>query len=258
MAWQSLISRKPATPVGAEAFIQRRRRRKWYILAGLAIVLAFSWADRRNFFGAADDDITRYDGKTFLVVHVVDGDTLDVDMPDPSGKDELREKTRIRLWGINAPEMPHHGSEIEPFAQEATNHLRQRVDHRRVTLTLERHRVRDMYGRLLAFVSIENGVTLNEELVATGLARADGRWEHRNLARYALIEEQARRDGAGLWAAAKKPPFQPRPSSLKTGTHNRPASKSASGTKPIERSTGQASPSDNDSPGDAPHLETIY
>lgn len=231
MAWRFPISRRQQTPVGVELFLWKRRRRTWLILALIAFILAFSWADHRNFFGSVNDDLSRYDGKTFLVVRVVDGDTLDVDVPDPSGKDSLHDKTRIRLWGINAPEMAHHGREIEPFAQEATNFLRACTDHQRVTLTLEPHRVRDVYGRLLAFVSLENGATVNESLVAAGLAHADGRWEHRNLRRFGLIEEQARRDGKGIWAETKKQPFQPRANAAKPAAKSRTGKRSTASAK---------------------------
>jgi len=44
-------------------------------------------------------DVARYHGKTFTVVNVVDGDTIDVDVPDGE-----YEHTRIRLWGVDTPE----------------------------------------------------------------------------------------------------------------------------------------------------------
>ena len=256
MGLRSLISRRQPAPVGVDLFIRRRRRRKWYVLAGLVFVLALSWADRQNLFGGADDDLARYDGKTFVVTHIVDGDTLDIDTPDATGKGL---NTRIRLWGINAPEMPHHGREIEPFAREATDYLRQRADRQRVTLTLERHRIRDVYGRLLAFVSFQDGATVNEELVAAGLARADGRWEHRHLQRYAMLEEQARRDGAGMWAATKKPPFQPRSSASKNAASSRPATKkNVSPAKPVERPTAPATAPNSDAADEAFDLQPSY
>lgn len=243
IGWSSRGSRPSASDfAGVDVFLRRRSRRKWYVLVAIVIALALAWADRSGYLRPRDSDLSRYDGKTFLVVHVVDGDTLDVDAADPNGKEGLRNKTRIRMWGINAPEMPHHGREIEPYAQEATDFLRARADGQRVTLTLEPHRVRDVYGRLLAFVRVSDGGSLNEALIAAGFARADGRWEHRYLRRYSLIEEQAKRDGAGLWASEKKSPFQPRSS----------PTKSASRTKPSKSTPSRASENGGGSTARAP------
>lgn len=68
----------------------------------LALLAAgFVSADRFGLFGRAPaKDHEKYDGKTFRVVHVVDGDTLDVEATD-----EVRRHptTRIRLWGVEGP-----------------------------------------------------------------------------------------------------------------------------------------------------------
>ena len=45
------------------------------------------------------DDILKYHSKSFLVIKVVDGDTIDIDVPD-----EPYDHTRIRLWGVDTPE----------------------------------------------------------------------------------------------------------------------------------------------------------
>ncbi len=67
---------------------------------------------------------------------------------------------------------------------------------------------RDRYGRLLGWVELPGGSTLNETLVAEGLA-----WHYRRYApreaRLARLEEEARAARRGLWQEANPvPPWQ--------------------------------------------------
>ena len=49
-------------------------------------------------------DLGRYDRKSFTVVRVIDGDTLDIDIADSTGNWKT---TRVRLWGVDTPETHH-------------------------------------------------------------------------------------------------------------------------------------------------------
>ncbi|MHC4790785.1 MAG: thermonuclease family protein, partial [Planctomycetota bacterium] len=112
-------------------------------------------------------DFEKYHTKTFTVIKVVDGDTLDINIPN--GK---YEHTRIRLWGIDAPEKNQYfGAEAGDFAQKLAL-------GEQVTVYLEEHRTRGKYGRLLAYVQLADSRFLNEVLVAEGLAYADSRFQH--------------------------------------------------------------------------------
>jgi endonuclease YncB( thermonuclease family) len=166
----------------------------------LLLVLALVWLDRRGWFLYRGDDLQRFDGQAFLVTRVIDGDTFELAAPD-GGKPT----TRVRFWGINAPELDHDGPPIEhqPWGPEAKHFTRSAAEGKRVKLTLEPARVRDNFGRLLAFVELPDGHVLNEELLARGLARADGRWTHRWLQRYTLLEQQAKHDKVGMWGETK-------------------------------------------------------
>lgn len=142
--------------------------------------------------------MARYDGQACLVVRVIDGDTLDVDLPD--GDNPV---TRVRLWGINAPELakPWEPPEAsQPGAVEAKAALAAWVEHRLVFLELQPHRVRGDFGRILAYVHDTGGTCLNEELVKLGYAPADPRWWHPRLAAYDTLEDTARRQKRGIWA----------------------------------------------------------
>jgi micrococcal nuclease len=143
------------------------------------------------------DDRNRYHDRAFRVIRVLDGDTLDINAPD--GEHLV---TRIRLWGVDAPELGH-GAGSEPFAVEATEFARRTLSGRDVHLVLSPSQTRDRFGRLLAYVFLERGGTMfNELLIEGGYARADARFPHHYDDRFKAAERRARRLPAGLWAAA--------------------------------------------------------
>jgi len=182
-----------------ERFLSWRHRRRWgYVAVTLGVALLLVLADHNGLLIQASDELARYDGRWFTVTRVIDGDTLDIDAPDGD-----RRVTRVRLWGIDTPEMAHRDRpRAEPFAQEATDLTRRLAEGRRVRLTLEPHRLRGHYGRLLAFVELPDGTLLNEALLSAGLARADGRWSHRYIRRFESLEREAREAKRGLWAGS--------------------------------------------------------
>jgi len=142
------------------------------------------------------EDFTRYHGKTFAVTRVVDGDTLHIDAADGRAA-----TTKVRLLGIDAPEMA--GAEDEPtyFARESTELARQLALGKTVTLYLdEKGRSRGSYGRLLAYIELPDGLFLNEALIARGYAYADWRFNHGYYQKYRQLESSARALDKGLWA----------------------------------------------------------
>lgn len=165
----------------------------------LVLVSGLSWADHHGYFSAPVGDLSRFDGGQFRVAHVVDGDTLDLDAPDG-----VRPRTRVCLWGVNTPEIAHAGNDqpAQPYGEEARQHTIRLAAGSSVRLTLEPHRLRDRYGRLLALVELSDGTWLNERLLAEGLARVDARWTHRRLDRFEQLAQQARHERRGLWGAA--------------------------------------------------------
>lgn len=194
-----------------------RRRTPWVGLCIVAVA-ALSILDHAGAFGYRPGDRTRYDGAIATVTYAADGDTLDVDIPD--GR---RDVTRIRLWGVDAPEIAHAPDESDAhFGPEATAFVREEVVGRRVVIRFDpNRRPRDKYGRLLAYLYLvdfpttntpasddstaENEpaaepVMLNELLVQRGLAYADRRFDHVFKVRFVQIEKAASRRRAGLWA----------------------------------------------------------
>ncbi len=140
-------------------------------------------------------DTTKYHGRQFTVIYVVDGDTLDIDVPDVN-----RASTRIRLWGVDTPETKKPGAPIMYFGPEAAEFARASAINKKVTIYLDpQRRNRDKYGRLLAYVQLADRSFLNELLLSEGYAYADVRFEHVNYHKYQQLESSARAAKKGLW-----------------------------------------------------------
>jgi micrococcal nuclease len=129
-------------------------------------------------------------GATFTatVVHVADGDTVDVRVAS-SG-----ERVRIRVHGIDAPERG------EAFGQVARRFTRATVFNRTVTVD---GRDVDAYGRLVARVRVDD-VDLSEALARAGLACHYRRYSDDPALERA--EGEARAAGRGFWARGASQP----------------------------------------------------
>jgi len=115
---------------------------------------------------------------------VIDGDTIEI------------HGQRIRLHGIDAPEASQlcetETGEKWRCGQKAALGLQDLLGARPASCE---PRGTDRYGRLIA-VCVSNGIEVNGWLVAQGLALA-----YRKYSRdYVGQEEEARRDGRGIWA----------------------------------------------------------
>ena len=151
-------------------------------------------------------DLRAYHAKSFKVTHVIDGDTLDVDI-----RDEIRGKgaTRIRLWGVDTPETVKPNTPKQHFGPEATRFTRNFCMDKTVRLELVKGRdTRDRYGRLLAYVLLplaaagENPLCLNAELIRRGFGYSDPRYPHPRKSEFSDLQQQALENGVGLWADA--------------------------------------------------------
>lgn len=86
------------------------------------------------------------------VWYVIDGDTF-----------KLKSGESIRLLGIDAPSLS------EPYGAEAQERLQKLVQDKEVELEFDSQGLRDQYGRLLAYVWVED-ILVNEVLIKEGLA----------------------------------------------------------------------------------------
>ncbi|GEC31695.1 succinoglycan biosynthesis protein [Sinorhizobium fredii USDA 205] len=139
------------------------------VIAFLAIVLVLSSASSRAGFA----------------VHVIDGDTLDVD------------GFRHRLHGIDAPEAGQACSGSDGLdwscGRAAIEKIEELVSGKHVTCD---SRGSDGYGRLIS-VCVADGREINATMVEVGLA-----WAFRKYtADYVPLEDAARSRGIGIWQA---------------------------------------------------------
>lgn len=174
----------------------RRIRRRGTIFAlFLVAAVLLGLLDRAGWFGRRQDpDLPRYNDKTFTVVHVVDGDTLDVSLPDGN-----HPTTRIRLWGVDTPETVRPEHPVEHFGPEASAFTKRATLNQQVRLELLAHDTRDKYHRLLAYVYLPDGTLLNRELIAEGYGYADPRFDHPKKSEFLRLQRIARKEKKGLW-----------------------------------------------------------
>ncbi len=184
--------------------MSRHRRSVVFILC-LVLIAVFIWLDHTTVEHTFQRrpksegrlrarDFEKYHGKTFTVVKAVDGDTIDIDIPD--GK---YDRTRIRLWGIDTPETKHPEKGVMYFGPEAAEFARELALGKQITVYLEEHRTRGKFGRLLAYVQLPDGKFLNELLLSEGFAYADTRFRHSFYNKYKQLEAAARSQKKGLW-----------------------------------------------------------
>jgi len=143
-------------------------------------------------------DFEKYHKKNFTVANVIDGDTIDIDVPDAKYP-----HTRIRLWGIDTPETKNARTHIMYFGPEAAEFTKKLSLGKQVTIYLEEHRTRGKYGRLLAYVQLPDRTFLNEALLKEGYAYADTRFKHSFYNKYKQLESVARNNKKGLWKEVK-------------------------------------------------------
>ncbi len=177
-----------------------RRKVGLLLLAGI-VVAVLIFADRAGLLGRRrPGDLARYDGREALVVHVVDGDTLDVDIPDVKLG---YPKTRIRLWGVDTPETVKPYCPVQYFGPQASLFAKQQLLGKRVKLKLLPHSTRGKYGRVLAYVYLPTGLLFNREIIAQGLGYADPRFSHPHKRDFADAMTQAKKNRQGLWKNPK-------------------------------------------------------
>lgn len=106
---------------------------------------------------------------------------------------------KVRLLGINTPEIAHNSQRGEPLASEAERLLQSLIGGQQVRLQFDTER-RDQYGRLLAQVFLRDGRWVNAQLIEAGMAHVytfapNFKWAKKLL----TAERIARQQQRGLW-----------------------------------------------------------
>jgi len=128
------------------------------------------------------------------VFSVIDGDTFTIFIGDT--------KESVRVLGIDTPETQYSSSGADCFGAEASAHATALLEGRTVELMADPSQdTRDIYNRLLAFVTLPDGRDFGQVMIADGYA-----YEytfrgiaHKNQALYVATETRAQRDGVGMW-----------------------------------------------------------
>jgi micrococcal nuclease len=134
------------------------------------------------------------------VIRVVDGDTLVTRMAG--------QRRRVRLIGVDAPEIRHRGSVLpgECFGIDATAALRRLAPPGGVVEITPDRRRRDPYGRELRYVRTSDGLFVNEALIRGGYARAMVVAPNdRFIGLLRAAESAAHQARSGLWSACQGP-----------------------------------------------------
>ncbi|MDD5759886.1 MAG: thermonuclease family protein [Desulfobulbaceae bacterium] len=156
---------------------------------------------------------------SFLVTHVVDGDTFDVDL---NGKTE-----RIRMIGVDTPETVDPRKPVQCFGKEASDKMKELIAGKRVVLEADPTQgERDKYGRLLRYPFLPDGTNVGLYLIQEGYAHE---YTYNLPYKYQQIfkdaENAARIAKKGLWADNACPIATPAPT-----TSNTPSAPSTSPT----------------------------
>ena len=140
-------------------------------------------------------------GALGTVVHVVDGDTLDVRVG--------AQVERVRLLGIDTPETVKPGTPVQCYGPEASNRTKQLLVPGTAVLLQRDREARDRYARLLVYLwRRRDGLFVNRSLLAGGFARPlsiSPNTAHR--AELAAVSAAADRADRGLWGTC--PPGEP-------------------------------------------------
>lgn len=136
-----------------------------------------------------------YGTSSYPVVHVVDGDTVDIERRGV--------KERVRLIGINSPESVDPRRSVECFGKEASKYARSILAGQRVTVATDpTQAIKDKYGRRLFYVYLPDGRSFNELMIREGYAyEYTYHTPYRYQQEYKAAERDAQANMRGLWAS---------------------------------------------------------
>jgi endonuclease YncB( thermonuclease family) len=127
------------------------------------------------------------------VIHVADGDTVTIRFSD-------RVERRVRLIGVDAPEMDDPREDVAYSAFLSQRFAFHHLWHREVRLTYD-FSLQDEYGRVLAYLWVGEAELFNELVIREGFAPAFLKYPFRKdyQKRFRSAQDQARKEDKGLW-----------------------------------------------------------
>lgn len=139
-----------------------------------------------------EEDLNTTENIVCLVERVVDGDTFEIRYQN--------KKEKVRLIGIDTPESVHpDASKNSDYGKKASDYMKELIEGKRVTLEWDTQ-VRDKYGRLLAYVYLENGEMVNSLLLKQGYAQiATYPPNVKYVEMFTQLQKEARQNEKGFW-----------------------------------------------------------
>lgn len=130
----------------------------------------------------------------YPVAKVVDGDTIDIAIGTST--------TRLRLIGLDTPEIVDPRKPVQCFAREASAKAKELLTGREVHIEQDPSQGKyDKYGRLLAYVFLPDGTNFNERMIAEGYGHEyTYRLPYTYQEAFRAAEKTAREEKKGLWA----------------------------------------------------------
>jgi micrococcal nuclease len=177
-------------------------------LVVLVLIIYFAWSyilPKLSQHEQKQKDVSK---ETYVVKRVVDGDTFELD-----GKDENGKNLRVRLLGVDTPEKwesskldkdaQRTGKDkktIQKLGQLASDYVKKLAEGKKVTLVPEQHyEDKDVYGRLLRYVYLEDGTFVNKKIIEDGYGNAFRKYPVSKLDELIKAENDARQNNRGLW-----------------------------------------------------------
>jgi micrococcal nuclease len=123
------------------------------------------------------------------VRYVIDGDTV-----------VLEDNERVRLIGINAPEVDHrkYGKTGQKFGNASKAYLEKLIGGKDVSLESGTEAY-DRFGRRLAYLYLHDGTFVNREMVRLGYAETFRKFPFEFREEFFALEAEARNNRLGMW-----------------------------------------------------------
>lgn len=123
------------------------------------------------------------------VNRVIDGDTF-----------ELSTGKKVRLIGVDTPESVHPRKPVQYFGKEASDFTKSLIEGKDIKLEYDVQKT-DKYGRLLAYVYLDDSIFVNAELVKQGYAQVATYPPNVKYSEYFIqLQKEARDNNIGLWS----------------------------------------------------------
>jgi len=131
---------------------------------------------------------------SYPVAKVVDGDTIDVMVNS--------EKVRVRLIGLDTPEIVDPRKPVQCFGKEASDKAKQILTGTSVRLEMDPSQdTYDKYGRLLAYAFLQDGTNFDKYMIAEGYGHEyTYNLPYKYQKEFRAAEKKARDEKKGLWA----------------------------------------------------------